>query len=262
MKKFLVTSAITLMSITSAIADDAEINTSGTDWSGYYLGVQAGYVDIDSDNSLSVPGNAIIAAAIATANAVGSTDVDPNGFTIGLYGGVNRQRGNIVYGIEGDVNYADVDDTGIANTPMGLTAGRTTDSFEMDFFGTLRGRLGMARDNVLWFATGGLAFANVDFNRNLDWAFIDGCPAVGGGLQRCHSGGAEFDIGYTLGGGFEVEPDNGYRFKFEYLYTDLGDESFQTINAGGPGLAMPPQNIIHNVDLSFHTVRLGISKPF
>lgn len=63
------------------------------DWSGVYIGVQAGYGWGDNDYS-----------------ALGSAaDFDSDGFVGGLTVGANWQSGAFVYGVEADISYSNID---------------------------------------------------------------------------------------------------------------------------------------------------------
>ena len=113
---------------TAARAADVTIEPSTTyDWSGVYIGLQAGGVWGESDDTV--------------------TSVKVNGGTFGGYVGVNWQNGNLVYGVEGEIAYNSAD-----GKFMGLETG-------FDWHGALRARLGYAFDNVLVYGAGGLAFA-------------------------------------------------------------------------------------------------------
>jgi len=78
---------------------------------------------------------------------VTNTGVDPSGLLGGGQIGVNWQSGQFVYGAETDIQISGADDT---FAPW---------KFANPWFGTLRGRAGVAFNNVLLYATLGLAFA-------------------------------------------------------------------------------------------------------
>jgi outer membrane immunogenic protein len=83
------------------------------------------------------------------------------GFTGGVQAGFDWQRGTAVLGIVADFNWADTEAKTnlVPNDPPTIdvsTAGR------LNWFGTVRGRAGIAVDDVLVYATGGFAYANID----------------------------------------------------------------------------------------------------
>ena len=63
-------------------------------WTGFYLGLQTGYVWGDASHSFS------------DGSFGGSSD--PNGWVGGGYAGYNWQSGNFVFGLEGDIEGGDV----------------------------------------------------------------------------------------------------------------------------------------------------------
>ena len=90
-------------------------------------------------------------------------------FTGGLQLGYNWQSGNLVFGPEGDISFAD------------------------DTFGTVRGRLGVAHRNWLFYGTGGLA--------------ID-----------------DSDTGYVVGGGIDYKVASQMSIGVDALYYDIDDD--------------------------------------
>src|SRR5665647_115605 len=102
-------------------------------WTGFYVGVNAGY----GWASTSVSGLS------------GSSNLD--GFVGGGQIGYNWQGASpLVFGIE-----ADFQGTGQSQTD---TVGIVSIKQEMPWFGTVRGRIGYAFDRAMIYATGGLAY--------------------------------------------------------------------------------------------------------
>ena len=172
----------------------------GVNWSGLYVGVNGGY----GANAASVlPGG-----------------LDPAGGFGGGQIGYNVQRGNIVFGLEADIEGADISDT----------AGRVTS--KMDWFGTVRGRAGYTVGQALVYGTGGFAYGNVKYS------------TVNGSNE-------ETQTGWVAGGGVEYKINPSWSAKAEYQYLDLDASS-----ATGPGsLGNNP-----NVDRTqVNTVRVGLN---
>ena len=102
-------------------------------------------------------------------------------FTFGGYVGYNWQRccSPFVFGIETDFNWQDASPTAFDREPPGAGGFPETTSLEstINWFGTLRGRAGyVVHDHLLLYATGGLAYANVDHK------FSDDCVGCGNPL--------------------------------------------------------------------------------
>lgn len=198
MKKLLIAAAVAAgMSSTAFAADlDTEVVDPVFGWGGFYAGVVIGYGHGDYEQF--------------SASGVG-VDVDVDGVTFGGTLGYNIQSGNLVYGVELDYQ------SGFDGTTAQGTAGPFWScnsgvcNVDIESFGTLRARLGFAQDNFLIYATGGLAFAQVD----------------GGILNSVQQGGGS-EVGYTIGGGVEYAFDSNWSAKLEYLHVDLGDIEFGT----------------------------------
>ncbi|BDA83789.1 outer membrane protein [Aureimonas sp. SA4125] len=151
-------------------------------WSGPYAGGFVGYSSSDFDQA-------------------NGADYDGEGVVGGIYGGFNLQSGQIVYGVEADLGYSGLDAGGVnAATGAGISA-------DSNAFGSLRGRVGVAYDPFLFFATGGVALANKELT----------------------SGGVEDDnthVGYTLGAGVEAQVLPNVTSRLEYRYSDFDAETY------------------------------------
>ncbi len=111
-------------------------------WTGFYVGVNAGYGWSNDDF-----------------DAIDAADVDDDGgFVGGAQVGYNYQIGSFVVGLEGDIQYADFGADGTFDLDGD---GAFTDDFDSsDWFGTVRARAGVAFGQALIYATGGFAFAD------------------------------------------------------------------------------------------------------
>lgn len=164
-------------------APTAPVVTSVYNWSGAYIGIQGGYVWTD----LEFPA------------AFGVADEEFNGGTLGAYVGLNAQNGNLVYGVEADINYS-------WNENEYLVGGIPVD-VGTDWSGSLRGRLGYAFDRTLVYGTAGLAVTN-------------------GYIESAVLDESETLTGYTVGAGVEHAFTDMISGRLEYRYSDYGDEDF------------------------------------
>ncbi|HET6839341.1 MAG TPA: outer membrane beta-barrel protein, partial [Bradyrhizobium sp.] len=142
-------------------------------WAGPYLGANLGY----------------------EWGSVERSPTKPQGFEGGIQAGYNWQSGPLVFGVEGDIQASSADDTFAAW------------KFSNPWFGTLRGRVGYALGNVMFFGTGGLAFGEL--------------RATTFGLSESHS-----TAGWTAGVGAEMGFAPNWSAKVEYLYVDLANSNF------------------------------------
>src|SRR5262245_22006089 len=76
-------------------------------WAGFYLGAVAGYAWRDPEIVINDP---IFPPGVVPR----SITVDPKGFLGGIQGGYNFQSGNVVFGFEADISYANIRDGGTA----------------------------------------------------------------------------------------------------------------------------------------------------
>ncbi len=187
------------------------------DWTGVYAGIVGGYAWGDYNDALG-----------------GSVDGD--GALIGGTLGANWQVDQFVFGIEGDLSWSDIDG-GITEVIAGQTF---STSVEHEWLATIRGRLGVAVDSMLIYATGGLAIAS-----------IDASVATSGPLGSAAGSDSNTHTGWTLGAGIEAGLTENLSIKAEYLYVDLGSENytFGGVDAGG-------------LDWDGHVIRAGLNYRF
>ena len=137
--------------------------------------------------------------------------------------GWNFQSGSMVFGVEADISFVDLDESRIeAQELTDLSpGGDTTDvSFESDFLATVRGRIGWASDNVLLYATGGVAFLEGEVSTTADTS-DDSCPDDPGNYT-CSEDFSE--VGGIVGAGLEWGASENVSIKVEGLYVFFDDE--------------------------------------
>lgn len=193
------------------------------DWSGFYAGVHAGYIDAGID----------ITTQTTPSFPVGSPDADGGEF--GIYGGYNWQLdGPWVLGVEGEYNVSNA--SGSDNQPLAGGPQINTTS-DINNTAALRAKVGYAIDRTLIYVAGG-------------WAYIDYDLAVttvgGGGLSGTDSGS---ENGWTLGAGIEHAFSDTWRGRLDYRYSDF---------SGSGSLAGTSTDI----DLDTHQIRFGIAAHF
>lgn len=160
-------------------------------WTGFYIGVVGGAGWADSSHTDGVGTN--------------SGKFNQNGGTVGGTLGYNWQAGNIVFGLEGDLSWADITGSSGACITSCFTTIRSID--------TVRGRVGMAFDNWLPYITGGAAIANIDAGQ--------------AGLGN----GNDTRLGATVGAGIEWMFAQNWSAKAEYLYATFDSQStFASVN--------------------------------
>lgn len=166
-------------------------------WTGFYAGIHLGYATGSYDQG-------------SPALPVGP-NVDVDGFVAGGTLGYNYQINNIVLGIEADISTGPDGITAQGTQTPGWRCNTGACNASIDWFGTIRARLGLAMDNWLLFVSGGYAYGEVD----------------GGIYNSAQQGGGSAD-GWAAGAGVEYAMTQNLIAKFEYLHVDLGDIPFGT----------------------------------
>jgi outer membrane immunogenic protein len=110
-------------------------------------------------------------------------------------------------------------------------------SKSMDYFGTVRGRIGfLATPTLLVYGTGGLAYGGIHSSTLIGQA-ITGAPAVPN-IYSAFGSVSNTRVGWTAGGGVEWLFLPNWSIKLEYLYYDLGSVTYglsplANFNTGG-----------------------------
>jgi len=252
-------------------------------WTGFYAGFNAGYgfgtgsnnntptvVGVNGASGLVPPGT----TAVIAFNNRNSNE----GFVGGGQIGYNYQLtpgSGVVIGVEADAQYVDFgrsrNDFSVVNSVPGIGGVAAQQVFNpagiagLDYFGTVRGRLGYAFDRTLVYGTGGFAYGS------------------GGGRQFGGVSSDDFQTGWAAGGGIEyaLPTDSFLNFfkssavtlKVEGLYVNLdqGRNSsagvFAVNNAGGNvGVNSPGVVLVNGLqrvrDTEFAVVRAGVNYKF
>lgn len=192
------------------------------DWTGVYVGGNAGYSW--GDGKLS---------DIAV-NGMSIPDPDSRAFDGALGGG---QIGfNYAFG-GGGVLGIEVDMQAAGNSFSETQAGPILNS-DLEWLSTFRARAGYAKDSIMVYATAGAALG-----RNT-LSLEEGGQSVS--KKHTHSG-------WTVGGGIEGK-EGKVSTKLEYLYVDLGDETYT--------LTLPGTSVGASAKADFHILRAGVNYHF
>jgi outer membrane immunogenic protein len=238
MRTYLLSASLLFATGASAVAADlgpapvkapmaAPMMASVYNWTGFYVGVNGG-------------------GGWSTFTGVGGTvpginSLDASGGVAGGQVGGNYQIGNVVLGVEGSYDWADIRNTTVG--PLGL--GTLTLVTKNDYIATVTGRVGYAFDRVLIYGKGGAAFTRDRVNANLT-----------GPLPGTASG--SFDrTGWLAGGGVEWAFWGNWSVKAEYDYMGFGAITEVITNTTG-GLAATPATVKLNVQ----TATVGFNYKF
>lgn len=213
-------------------------------WTGFYVGVNAGYGFSDSGNA-RYQGDALYLDAVGAGLAPGSLSLKSEGFLGGAQVGYNYQFGSVVVGLEADIQYTDMSDTGTSFATDSFAEGKK----ELEWFGTVRARLGFAAmDRLLIFATGGLIYGDTKLTHSI-FDTTGALFAVGSK--------SDTQAGWTVGGGLEYAFTNNLTAKAEYLYYDFGDTT-----AIAPSVIDPSSVAVLKAKNRGSIVRVGVNYKF
>ena len=226
-------------------------------WTGFYVGANAGYAFGNDAKTTTVGTPAFV--ALGPNFVPGSLNTKANGFIGGGQVGYNYQYGNLVYGIEADIDYVDQKKSASFTGP-GFILGsqlRTSAKTELDYLGTVRARIGFVpMDRWMIYATGGLAYADVKTSGSVVAIAAPGIAWAGSK--------SDVKAGFAVGGGAEYAFTNNLTVKAEYLYYDLGNRTTNAIgNANVRAIAaLNGVDYISRTKTNGSIVRAGINYKF
>jgi outer membrane immunogenic protein len=186
----------------------AQVVAERFNWTGVYVGANAGY----GWGTLS--------------NTAGTASSHLNGALAGGQIGGNWQSGALVLGIEADFQ--------ATWQKRSLTFLGVTATEEMPWFGTLRGRAGVALDRHLLYVTGGASYADLKLSLS-----------SGGVTLSSHDSKA----GWVVGGGWEFMFAERWSAKLEGLYFDTGNTSATLFGVTLSGRA---HDVIARAGVNYH----------
>ena len=223
MKKFRIaaTSLVGLLAYgESVLAADMAIEPA-YDWTGFYLGASGGLaLNSSTSNDLSTDSSTPTNLGDSIAFSRGSIgDLESDGWSGGLQAGYNLQSARLVFGVEADVQGGGISDdiSGDFSNPNGTIPINGSTSLDVDWFGTLRGRLGTRFDRLLIYGTGGIAIGGINTS-------MDGIETASV-LFETHLSSSGTEFGYVVGAGAEFAFSESWTMKLEYQYIDFGNVS-------------------------------------
>ncbi|WP_378947690.1 outer membrane protein [Mesorhizobium sp. ANAO-SY3R2] len=228
MKSHIIASAFFLATLGGAHAADVVVQEGAAayNWSGVYVGIQAGYAWGRSDY-------------VEPFNTDYQMEYDPKGGFGGVFVGYNWQlANNFVLGAEADVYGGNIKGTSLYY----YNDAQADDGFgtaKLNWAGSVRARVGYSADRFLPYVAGGLAFGQYKYGGEVpDW--------------DSRFSASRTYTGWTLGAGLEYAVTDNLIARFEYRYTDFGNKT----------ITDPDGWWTNKVDLKTNDVRFGISYKF
>lgn len=211
-------------------------------WTGFYIGANAGY----GGDQFTLTETESYYGVVSPYQYSQSTN--SSGFFVGGQIGYNYQfANNVVVGVETDLQWSNIEGSNTYTySYAGVPYETGTRGASVDYFGTIRARLGYAFDRFLPYITGGAAYGKTKLSYNYVYA--------GEGAESVSSSSTNW--GWTIGAGAEYAITNNWTFKTEYLYVDLGSTDYTHAYLDSP------YSYVGSVDTKFHTLKAGVNYKF
>jgi high affinity Mn2+ porin len=193
------------------------------DWTGFYIGAHTGFARGSSSAVLTDP--AITASSGSFGGVIGGVQA---GYNVQLSSG-------IVLGAEADITFPNY----LASNSIAalLATPRSSVVEQLDYAGSLRGRIGYASGHWLAYATGGLAWAGERFVNT---------PAIGSEEKELN-----VRLGWAAGAGVEYAFAPHWSLRLEYLYSRFEQADIRFPSA---------TQISSSLDLQ--SIRVGLNRKF
>jgi outer membrane immunogenic protein len=205
-------------------------------WTGFYVGGNfgGGYATTNASGSSTFDETGAAPVASTFAGSYGAGGVLGGGQI-----GANYQFTNHwVIGFEADIDGSSLNGSSTnCSTGAAGTVGCAGVSTKFNDFGTVRGRLGYAGDNLLLYGTGGWAWGQSSTTSNLNCVSAAGlCP----GTSSTFTGGSSSASttatnGWAAGAGFEWAFTRNWIFRLEYLHLQFNGNGEAFASSGTVG---------------------------
>lgn len=201
-----------------------------TNWTGGYVGAFGGIAS----------GNFEYSASDGT-----SSEVSGGGALGGLQAGYDFQIGKAVVGGVVDIALTNIEADVTIRDRTGSTETSTSASSQVDYLGTVRGRVGYGMDRVLAYAHGGLAYGKTETETSQS-------ERIGNATQTSsESRESHTKLGYVVGAGLEYKATENVSLQTEYGYFDLGKDRL-----------LNDQGLRVHEGVDFHAVKGGVNFRF
>jgi len=239
-------------------------------WAGPYLGLHVGALFADRDSTVRFDAfDCTPCSAGATASAAFAGPGDSDASVLGgVQAGWNWQSGALVYGVEADFSLTgessrqpySLSAATLQAAGVGAITGTTPDGFNasfkssIDWLATARARVGFTTGSLLFYATGGAAFA--DLSTEASYVALLGTALVPTSIDD-----DSVEVGWTIGAGLEAMLTPNLSAKLEYNYVDFGESRRGT----GPYIDAPArlrQFVSVEEEVSLHVVKVGLNFRF
>ncbi len=217
-------------------------------WTGFYLGFTRGFGGGVLDSGMG-----LVSATPGVSVSGGATN-RASGFTAGGMAGYNYQLSNyFVLGAETDFQWSDIRASSqfarFANYPGFLA--NSDSGAGLNWYGTVRGRVGYSIGRVMPYVTGGLVYGQLE---------AKGTPLPGANSMSFGSA-TQTNTGWTMGAGADIAITKNLSARSEYLFLSLPSVGGSAVGALQPG-GVPLAGSFGAYPYGVHTVRGGLNYRF
>lgn len=206
-------------------------------WTGFYIGANAGYGWGEETRSADAGAAFLLFGSIAS-----SASVQPKGALLGGHVGFNVQSGSLLFGVELQGNWADLN---VSKNGVDIPIDRWESKLSSLHTATMR--VGAVYGKTLAYFKGGYATGDLKSG-----AFLNdpgSCPVI------CSFEGKKRYDGWTAGVGFEWMAGPNWSLGLEYNYVDLGSRNLSGLVSG----SVVPSTVDVKVEPRIHAVMLRVN---
>jgi outer membrane immunogenic protein len=257
MKKLALTLLATTAMVSAASAADLAarytkappVAATAYSWTGFYIGVNGGWAFDGNGTGNLIASDPLLAPSIAAGTMIANRGAKHEGGFGGGQIGYNWQMNQFVFGLETDIQGADIGKTTttIVNDLLPIDNSARD---HIDWFGTARARLGFAAETALFYVTGGAAYGGVRSSVS-----TISVPALPGATFSGSSSDTRF--GWSAGAGVEWAFAPSWSVRAEYLHVDLGRDNVVISDPAFPGVTAT-----YRFHHEFDAVRVGVNYKF
>jgi len=255
----------TMVAIPSASAADlaarpytkAPVMVEVYNWTGFYIGGNAGYSWGRSSTDVSYFNTVTGAPIVPPAGSILGSSFDMNGGIAGGQFGYNYQFGYGLFGIEADVNR----NSSFKNSVIGgANSNAMTVGIKANVSGTIRARAGLVMNNVLIYVTGGAAWADI---KQTGVEFTNRTTSTNFGLPTGITANAS-SVGWggVIGAGVEFAVSQNWSVGGEFLHTTYADHDAPILEANGSGACGTLSNCVVRGQLTTDVGRIRLNYKF
>ncbi len=184
--------------------------------------------------------------------------LDGDGWLGGAQVGYNWQHGSLVFGVEADISWTDLDGhwDGVTDDDGSTSEWDKGYDISLEYFGTARIRVGYAGGRFMPYITGGFAWAKTSGDISSAYYNQNGTNYVG----TSYASVDETHTGWVVGAGAELMLASGWTARAEWLHIDLGEEDYHFTGKTYAGDDWNDDKF--PADLTFDVFRIGVNYKF